>query len=63
MWLFFKKYNHPQFFAQLMLFLSILGKSFALGIHKKTILFEFSVGDGVYLIASPVTFAEALEHC
>lgn len=32
-------------------------------LRKRTILFEFSVGDEVCLIASPVTSAEALEHC
>lgn len=41
----------------------MLDKSFTLGIQKKKILFEFSGGDEVYLIASLVTFAEALEHC
>ena len=49
--------------AQLVFLFVMLDKSFTLGIQKRTILFEFSVGDEVYLIASPVTCAEALEHC
>lgn len=41
----------------------MLDKSDTLGIQKRTILLELSAGDEVYLIASPVTFAEAFEHC
>lgn len=41
----------------------MLDNSFTLGDQKRTVLFEFSGGDGVYLIAGPVTFAETLEHC